>query len=99
MLRSFDRPGNAIHRLNKRLPATPLRGQNLTSRRGQAVVATPPLPHLFHPSALNPAALLQAIEQRIERGHMKAQRASGALFNQFTDLVAMPRPSLHEREN
>src|SRR5215469_1222267 len=99
MFRSRDRRGNAIHRLDERVPAASLGGQDFLPWRGKAVVAAPPLSCLFHPSALNPAALLQAIEQRVERGHVKAQRASRAPFNQFTDLVAVPRPSLQQREN
>src|SRR2546425_13209115 len=51
-----------------------------------------PLSRLFDPLALKPPAFLRAIEQRIERCDVKAQRAFGAPLDRFADFVTVPRP-------
>jgi hypothetical protein len=85
---------DAVDSLDKHLPATTLRSQNFSPLWRQAVIAPPPLPALLHPSALNPTALFQPIEQRIERRRVEAERPSGTLFDQFADVVAVARPNL-----
>src|SRR5450759_852300 len=84
----FD-SGDSVDGLHEGLPALPLGSQDFPSLRGQPVIAPPALAALLHPSALNPAALLQAIQQRVERCRVKTERALRSLFDQLADLVAM----------
>src|SRR5580700_965928 len=92
-------PGHALDGLDEGCPAALLRRQNFASQGCQAVIPAPPLPGLFHPPSLDPAALLQPVQQRIQRRHMEAQGASGALLNELADLVAMPRAAFYQRQD
>jgi hypothetical protein len=76
-----------------------LRGQHFAAGRRDLVVAAPPLPRLLHPPALDQAALLEAIEHRIERCHVKSQLAVGAVVDEPRDLVTVPLDLLEAREN
>jgi len=87
---------DALDGLDKHLPAVPLGSENLSPLACQAVIPSSPLPALLHPSALQPAPLFQAIEQRIERGHVEAQSAAGALLDEFADFIAVARPSFQQ---
>src|SRR5262245_26809313 len=81
------------------LPAAGLGGEHAPAGGGEAVVASAPDPRLLHPLPLDPAALLEAVQEGIERGDVVAQRASRALFDQLADLVAVARAGLHERQD
>src|SRR5450759_2404665 len=76
----FD-SGDAAGGLDEGLPALPLGSQDFPYLSGQQVIAAPALAALFDPSALNPAALLQAIQQRVERRRVKSERAVRSLFD------------------
>src|SRR6202011_3160636 len=93
------RSRNAIDGLYEYLPTGPLRGQDLTPLRRQAVIPAAALPCFFDPPALDPAALLQSIKQRIKRRHPEAQLSIGAVLNQLANLVAVAGTDLHQREN
>src|SRR5579862_4962561 len=90
---------NPVYCLHKCLPTTSLRGQNLLALGCQAVITSAALAVLFHPSALNPPAFLQAIEQWIEGGHIEADSPAGALLDDFGNLVAVSWPGLDERQD
>src|SRR5215475_7829125 len=90
---------NAVDCLHKCAPTTALRGQNLLAFGSQAVITSPPLAALFHPSALNPPALLQAIKQRIEGGNIESDSPAGALLDEFGNLVTVSWPGLDERQD
>src|SRR5215213_2587863 len=90
---------NAADRGDELAPATALRRQDLFARGGQAVIAPPPLARLLDPAPLDPAALLQAVEQRVERGDVEAQDAPRAPLDQVADVVAVPRLLFDQREN
>src|SRR2546422_471087 len=58
-----------------------------------------PLAGFFDPAALNPPALLEAIQQRVERGDAKLEDSLRARLNELAEVVAMPRLILDERED
>ena len=72
-------------------PAVALRGENLLPGWREPVVAAATLPRLLHPSATNPAALLQSIKQRIKRSDVEAKRAAGTHLDQLPDVIAVTR--------
>src|SRR5688572_31986567 len=57
------------------LPPRSLLSQDLLAGRSQAVIAPSPLTFFLDPAAGDPAALLEPVEQRIERGNAKAHGA------------------------
>src|SRR5688572_9184532 len=67
-------------------PVVALRGEDLLAFGGEAVEAPPPLARLLDPLARDPAALLEAVEQGIERGHLELQPPARALLDQLADL-------------
>src|SRR5262245_19848894 len=81
------------------LPGAALRREHPSAFEGQPVVAPPALPRLLDPPALDPAALLEPVEQRIERRDVEAQRAVRARLDQLADVVAVPGPRLEQRED
>src|SRR5712692_8120584 len=82
--------GDPVDRLDEVPPLVPLSGQHLSALGGQPVVASPSLPGFLHPAAFDPAALLQPVEEGIERGDVEAQRAVGTRLDEFVDFVAVP---------
>src|SRR5687768_1465951 len=91
--------GNTIYRFEKFTPTIPLRFQDPFSFRSQAVIAAAALTRLFDPTSLNPAAFLQAVEQRVQRRDIEAKPSVRALFDQRADVVAMPRLCFEQRKN
>src|ERR1700704_921054 len=59
----------------KLLPFPALQSQNSLSFGGQAVVAPPSLVWFFDPTPENPAALLEPVQQGIQRSDVKMKRA------------------------
>src|SRR5688572_29644510 len=84
---------------DERVPAAAVLGERLLSCRGDPVDAAAPLARLLRPAALNPAALLQLVEQRIERGGVKRDCAARSLLDQGGDVVAVPRAHFDERQD
>jgi hypothetical protein len=72
-----------VDSLHKCLPAAALRSQNLLAGGCEAVITPASLAALFNPSALNPSALFEAIEQGIEGCDIEADSAAGALFDEL----------------
>src|SRR5689334_22860456 len=72
---------DAVDRLDELPPAVALGGQHLFPFGRQAVVTAAALAGVLHPAALNPAALLQAVEQGVERGDVETQTAARALLD------------------
>src|SRR5262245_64405964 len=91
--------GYAADRGHEGLPRAALRLQHFLPFGRQFVIAPPPLTGLLHPLPLDPAALFKPVEQRIERGDMETQRPARTGLDQFGNVVAVPGPSLDERED
>src|ERR1043165_8092077 len=92
-------PRDAIDRLDKPPPGGPPRRKSVLARRSQPVITPTPLACLLHPAPLNPAALLQTVQQRVERRDVEAERAARTLLDQTADVVAVPRALLDQRQN
>jgi hypothetical protein len=90
---------DAVDRGDEALPALALSGQHLPSGGGEPVVAPAALALLLHPSAGDPAAALQAIEQRIEGSDLEDEVAVGSLLDHLAQLVAVARASLEQSED
>src|SRR5918911_3394431 len=94
----FD-PRDAVARLDELPPGAALRRQDFPARGSQAVIAAAALSGALHPAPLNPAAPLQAVQERVERGDVEPQRPPRTLLDQAADVVAVPRPLLDQRED
>src|SRR5579862_2855728 len=91
--------GDAVDGFDELAPGGALRVEHLRALGRQAVVAAPALARLLDPASLNPAALLEAIEQRIERGDAEAQEAARADFDQLAEVVSLAWLIGDERED
>src|SRR5258708_3294577 len=94
----FD-SGDAADRVGEFAPGVALRLEHLFARRRKPVAAAAALAGLFNPGALNPAALLEPVQQRIERGDAELQHAARPRFDQLAEVVAVTRLVLDERQN
>src|SRR6185369_17485018 len=90
---------DAVDRFGKRPPGITLRGQHRGAGRRQAVVAPAALAGFFDPAAEDPAALFEAIEERIERRDAELEHPFGACLDQLAEVVAVPGLILDERED
>src|ERR1051325_6610731 len=95
-MRPPDAPSD---RLDEGPPAPPLCGERLPALRGEPVVAAAALAGLLHPAAGDHAALLEAVEQRVERGDVEAEDAAGAGLDQLPQLVAVAGLVLQQGED
>src|SRR5262245_24221780 len=82
---------------NEFLPAPPLRGKCVSALMRQAVITPPSLFGLFHPAAVDPAFLLEPVEQRIQRRDVESQGAARSDLNQPRNVVPMTRLILEQR--
>src|SRR5438132_85422 len=80
-------------------PRAPLRGEHGGARLREPVVPPAALARLFDPAALNPAAFLEAIEQRIERRDAELQDAARTRLDQLAQVVAVPRLVPDQRQD
>src|SRR5215831_5091694 len=84
---------------NEFLPALPLRGKRVSTLTRKTVIPPPPLLGLFDPAAVDPAPLLQPVQQRIERRDVESQGAARSDLNQPRNVISMPRLILEQRED
>src|SRR5262249_26966179 len=73
--------------------------QDATAFRRQRVEAAPPLASLLHPAAAQPAALFEAVEERVERGDVEFQLALRLRLDQLADFVAVALALLDDRQD
>src|SRR5688572_11578893 len=91
--------GDEAHRVHERLPGMALPRQHTAALGGEAVEAPPPLAGLLDPLPLQPAPLLEAIQERIERRDVELQMTARPGLDELADLVAVAGARLHDREN
>src|SRR5688572_6404638 len=84
----IGRPHHAVHRGHEGAPGVLLVFQHLPAGRGEAVVAAAALARPLHPASGHPAAPLQAVEQRVEGGHVELYHAVAAQLDLLADVVA-----------
>src|SRR5688572_2477455 len=80
-------------------PRAALLLQHLLALGGHPVVAPAALPCLLDPAALNPAAMLESIEQRIERRRLEPHGAARTRLDQLRQLVPVQRAPREQRED
>src|SRR5262245_53634558 len=91
--------GQIANELEELFPLLALRGQDGAAVSGDLVVATPALSRLLDPAALDPFALFQLVERRVQRGEVERQCAARSFFDQLRELVAMARLVVEKRED
>src|SRR5262245_12917018 len=75
--------------LDEVVPGSALSGQYALTGRCQAIEAAPSLARLLDPRPLDPAALLEAIEQRIERVEVEHQPPARLRLDQLGQFIAV----------
>src|SRR5262245_3087670 len=90
---------HVVHGLDVELPDGTLIGQNPAARRRQSVETAIALARLFDPATLDPAAVFEPQERRIQRRQRKGQPAARPRLDELADLVAMARPGVDERQD
>src|SRR5262249_53314666 len=83
--------GDAADGSRELAPGGALRREDVGARRREAVIAAAALARLLDPAPLDPAALLEPIEERIQRRDAERQHAAGPRLDQLAQLVAMAR--------
>src|SRR5688572_16119922 len=91
--------GDELHGPNERLPGVALAGEHATAFRGQGVETAPSFTGFLDPLSLQPSALLEAVQQGIERRDVKPHGAVRSLLDQLADLIAVARPRLQDRQD
>src|SRR5206468_2655858 len=91
--------GNLVDGGNKFAPAGALCGQDFSAIGGETIIAASALARFFDPTSPDPAALLQAIKQGIERSDVELDDATGAALDQTPDVVTVPRLSFDQRKD
>src|SRR6187549_286928 len=92
-------PRDAGDRLHEVPPVVALRREHLPSLPGEPVETPPAGARLLDPPALEPAALLEAVEERVEGSDVEAEAALGAVLDELADLVPVARARLEEGED
>jgi hypothetical protein len=92
MFFSRDQPD----RLDERIPGFTLARQHAAPVGGKAIEASAALAGLFDPGPFDPAALLEAIEERIQGIDVEDELASRTRFDQLAQLVPVPRPRIQQ---
>src|SRR5215831_14880205 len=90
---------DALHSFHECRPRLALLGKHAPSFSRDPIEPPPPLLRFLDPRALDPSALLQAIEQRVEGINVECQMAAGARVDQFAQLVAVARPGVKQGED
>src|SRR5688572_6993813 len=84
---------------DERVPAAAPLCQRFLSFARDLVDASAPFARLLRPAPLDPAALLQLVEQRIERGGVKRDRPTRPLLDQRRDVIAVARAHFDQRQD
>src|SRR4051812_47477792 len=80
-------------------PVLALRREYPVAFGGQPVETALPLARLLDPAALDPAAVLETQQCRVERRERECQLAGGPSLDQFADLVAVTRTRFQEGQH
>src|SRR6516164_11455602 len=92
-------PRDSVDGADEFLPAEALLRENPLSFCRKAVVPSPSLIGLFDPPPQNPTAVLEPVQQGIERGNVKIERAAGAQLDEFANVVTMAGLFVQQGEN
>jgi hypothetical protein len=81
--------GNAADGLDEGLPPVAALDEHFAAGGSESVIAATALSGFFDPAALNPAAVLEAVEERVEGGDAEFDGAAGAGFDELGDFVTV----------
>src|SRR5258706_4066230 len=94
----FD-SGVSVDGVGELAPRAALRREDARTGGGQPVVAAPALARFLDPAADDPAALLEPVQQRIQRGDAEFQHAARSRLDQLAQVVAVARLIFDERQD
>src|SRR5690349_6185137 len=97
-LDGFD-AGDPVEGREEVLPGRAFARQDLAAFARDPVVAALALSGFLDPAAFDQAAVLEAIERRVERSDVIAEGAVGALADEPGDIVAVARLILDQRQD
>ena len=83
-------PGDAIDGADEGPPAGALGGEDLAPLGRQPIHAAAPRVGALDPAPFQPAELLEAVEERIQRRRVKPERPLGSPIDELRDFVAVP---------
>src|SRR4029079_11434786 len=86
-------------RFDERGPCLSLLGKDTPPIRSHGVEAASALSRLLDPPPLDPPALLEPIQERVERIDVERQLAAGPRFNQLAEVVSVPRARVEQRQD
>src|SRR5262245_49783341 len=92
-------PRDEPHGVDEGLPRLSLPGEHATTFRRQLIEAAPALAGLLDPLALEPSALLEAVEEWIQGREVEFQLSGRACLDQLAELVAVPGAPLDDRQD
>src|SRR5690349_14576154 len=92
-------PRDAIQRREKVLPDVALAGERLAPAPRELVIAAPALAGALDPAPFDQAAVLEAVQRRIERCDVEGDRPARAGGDQLSDLVAVALPLFQQRQD
>src|SRR5580698_150236 len=92
-------PHDLAHGLDEVLPALALTRQDAASFRCEAVIAPAPLIWLLYPAPLNQTALLEPIQEGIQRGDVETQGSPRSRFDQLADVVPVACLLFQQRQD
>src|SRR5688572_9302168 len=87
------------HRVDEGFPRFALAGENAAPLGGEAVEPAPPLAGFLHPLSLEPSALFEAIQQRIQRRDVEFELPGRLRLDELADLVSVTRARLDDGED
>src|SRR6185369_2743557 len=91
--------GNSVDGGDELAPTRALGLERGTAGRGELVEAPAPLAGFLDPAADDPAAVLHAVEQRIERRDVEAQNAARPRLDELLELISVPRLGVEQSED
>ena len=94
MFASRDQPDG----LDELVPGLALSRQHTLTCRRQPIEAAPALARLLDPRPLDPAALFEAIEQRIERVEVEHQPPARLRLDELAEFIAVPGSGYQHRQ-
>src|ERR1017187_7351794 len=92
-------PGKAVEDSHELAPGAAVAGKCPSACRCKTVKPSTPLARLLHPAAFHQELPLQAIQERVERRHVKLQLVLRLGFDQLGELVSMSGAPFEQRQD
>src|SRR5712691_2123329 len=92
-------PHRTVHRGHERAPRVLLLDEHLAAGVGEPVIAAAALARPLDPASRHPAALLQPVQQRVQRSDVELDHPLAAPLDLLADVVSVPWPPLQQRQD